>query len=231
MDWISFLANMLNRIPIEKVLFPPRDNTKGLEEFAASMTAPVAQKGAPFEQKVTPTTQEPEIVIKQESIATACVPCALGHFSTTAGLLNESVRFKTEGITSNEVLDRIAKALQEQNTLERVDLTPEKIRNTPDWERDIAEGALQQSRRLRHCLETIKGFEDLERAAADTEGYYRSLNREWWKRRFAKTAKTGKTDAKTGKTEPEMTLEDAKKMAAEEAAKEVELKWHSPEKR
>ncbi|MBA7661264.1 hypothetical protein ES703_69279 [subsurface metagenome] len=217
-----FVGNLLNRIPIEKVLFPPRDNTKALEGFAATMTAPQTAKEASPEQKTTPTiTQEPETTLKQETVATACVPCALGHFSTTTGLLVEAVRFKAEGITSNEVLDRIAKALQEQNTLERVDLTPEKIRSTPDWERDIAEEALQQSRGLRHRLETIETIEDLEQAAADTEGYYRELNRKWWKRRFAKT----------GKTEPEMTLEDAKKMAAEEAAKEVELKWQSPEKK
>lgn len=222
MDWMLVITNILNRIPFERVLFPPRDEVKSLEKFAATMTAPVVQNKAPSEQKTpTTTTQEPETVAKQEAVATACVPCALGHFSTTAGLLNEAVRFKKEGITSNEVLDRIAKTLEELNTLERVDLTPEKIRSAPDWERDIAEEALQQSRGLRHRLETIKTIEELEQAAADTEGYYRSLNRVWWKQRFAKA----------GKTEPEMTLDEAKKMAAEEAEKEVEKRWQSQEKK
>ncbi|MBA7686825.1 hypothetical protein ES703_95284 [subsurface metagenome] len=150
------------------------------------------------------------------------MPCTLGHFSTTAGLLNEAVRFKGEGITSNEILDRIAKTLQELNTLERVDLTPEKIRSAPDWERDIAEEALQQSRGLRHRLETIKTIEDLEAAAADTEVYYRRLNRQWWKRRFAQSGKA---------EQPEITLEKAKQMAAEEAAKEVEARWQSQEQK
>ncbi|GAI75654.1 unnamed protein product, partial [marine sediment metagenome] len=135
---------------------------------------------------------------------------ALGHFSTTAGLLNEAVRFKKEGITSNEILDRIAKVLEEQNTLERVDLTEEKIRSTPTWERDLAEEALQQSRSLRHRLETLTTIEELGQAAADSEGYYRELNREWWKRRLAV---------------PNMTLEEAKKLASEEAAKQVEERW------
>jgi len=219
MDWLAFIINTVNRIPVERVLFPPRDTTKALEKFAATMAAPVVKKEAPPEQKTAPTTtptttQEPETAPKQEAVATACVPCALGHFSTTAGLLNEAVRFKAEGITSNEVLDRIAKVLEEQNTLERVDLTPEKLRSTPAWERGIAEEALQQSRSLRHRLETLKGIEELEQVAADTAGYYRNLNREWWKLRFA-----------TGKTEPEMTLEDAKKMAASAAEKEVERRW------
>ncbi|MBA7465913.1 hypothetical protein ES707_01085 [subsurface metagenome] len=153
----------------------------------------------------TITTQSAETAPEKEAVATACVPCALGHFSTSTGLLNEAVRFKKDGITSNEIIDRIAKVLEEQNTLERVDLTPEKIRSSPEWERDIAEEALLQSRSLRHRLETIESIDDLEQAAADTEGYYRSLNREWWKRRFAKT----------GKIEPEMTLDEAKKTAAE----------------
>ena len=179
--------------------------------------SPESQNPGALAPSATVTTQPAEPALEKEGVATACVPCALGHFSTSAGLLNEAVRFKKEGITSNEILDRIAKVLEEQNTLERVDLTSEKIRSAPDWERDIAEEALQQSRSLRHHLETIKTIEDLEQAAADTEGYYRSLNREWWKRRLAKT----------GEIKPEMTLEDAKKLAAEEAAKEVEKRWQS----
>jgi len=209
-----FISNLVSRVPIERVLFPPRDNTKALEEFAATITAPQVTNKAPPEQKATPIiTQEPEAAPKQETVATACIPCCLGHFSVSAGLLNEAVRCKKEGITSNEVLDRIAKTLQELNALERVDLTPEKIRSAPDWERDIAEEALQQSRSLRHRLETIKGIEELDQAAADTEGYYRSLHREWWKRRLAKT----------GETKPEMSLKDKERVLkrAEELIEEV----------
>jgi len=95
------------------------------------------------------------------------------------------VRFKKDGMASNEILDRIAKCLQEQNALERVDLTPERILSAPDWEREIAEEALQQSRELRHRLETITTIEELEQAAASTAGYYRTLHRKWWKLRLA----------------------------------------------
>lgn len=179
------------------------------------MTAPVVDNRPPPEQKPTPTiTQEPETVTKQK-VATACVSCAVNHFSTSAGLLNEAGRFGKEGITSNEVMDRIAKTFQELNALERVDLTEEKIRVLPEWERDLAEEALKQSRSLRHRLETLTTIEELKEAAADTEGYYRNLNRRWWKGRITHT----------GKTKPEFTLEDAKKEAAEEAAREVERKW------
>jgi len=144
-----------------------------------------SQNAGTLAQAATISPQPAEAAPEKEDIAIACVPCALGHFSASAGLLNEAVRFKKDGITSNEIIDRVAKVLEEQNALERVDLTPEKIRNSPEWERDIAEEALQQSRSLRHRLETIESIDELEQAAADTEIYYRKLNRTWWKRRFA----------------------------------------------
>ncbi|MBA7533275.1 hypothetical protein ES705_25510 [subsurface metagenome] len=168
-------------------MFPPRDNTKALEEFAATLTAPQSAKEAPPEQKTAPTiTQEPKTVPRQEAVATACVPCAVGHFSTSAGLLKEAVRFKGEGITSNEILDRIAMALEEQNTLERVDLAPEKIQSSPQWERELGEEALTQSRSLRHRLENLSSIEQLGQAAADSERTYKKLFREWFKLNFAR---------------------------------------------
>lgn len=212
MEWLALIGNALSKIPVERVLFPPRDNAKALEKFVANMPPPqVANKALP-EQKTTPTMPTTQ---KQEAVATACVPCALGHFSTSAGLFKEMMRFKSEGITSNEILDRIAMVLEEQNTLERVDLTEEKIRALPDWERDLAEEALNQSRSLRHRLESLRTMEDLQAVTADTAGYYRTLNRAWWKGRFANT----------GKVEPELTLNEAKQMAAALAAKEVESRW------
>lgn len=118
-------------------------------------------------------------------IATACVACAVGHFSTSSGLLKEALRFKVEGMASHEVLDRIAGALEEQNALEREDLTQEKIRNLPQWEKPIAEEALNQSRQLRHRLETIESIEEMEQLAADTRVYYLKLSREWYRGRFS----------------------------------------------
>lgn len=213
------LVSDLIKIGMSRPRKPSAEGIEGEKEGIseeATLTAPVVENEAPPGQKATSTTiTKPEPLAKEEAVATACVPCALGHFSTSAGLLNEAVRFEGEGITSNEIVDRIAKVLAEQNALERVDLTPEKIRGTPEWERELAEEALQQSRSLRHRLESLTTIEELKEAAADTEGYYRNLNRKWWKLRLTQT----------GKTEPELTLDDAKRMAAEEAAREVEARW------
>ena len=120
-----------------------------------------------------------------KDIATACVPCAIGHFAGTARLLNEAVRFRDDGITSNQVLDDIAGAIGELNAMERVDLTPERLQKTPEWERTIADEALRESRKLRHRLEGIDSMEEVEKAAADTESYYKKLNRQWYRGRFS----------------------------------------------
>jgi hypothetical protein len=121
---------------------------------------------------------------ENKGVARACVPCAIGHFSTSARLLNEAVRFKKDGLTSSQVLDDIAAALGEQNALERIDLTPEKMRRLPEWEREMATMALEKSRELRHRLESIQSMDELENLAADTEEFYKKLNREWASKRL-----------------------------------------------
>jgi len=142
-----------------------------------------SQNPGASEGKSTSTIQEPEN-LEQEDIATACVACAVGHFAGAAKLLNEAVRFRADGITSNQVLDDIAGAIGELNAMERVDLTPEKLQNTLSWERPIADEALRESRKLRHRLEGISSMEEVEQAAADSEGFYKKLFREWFKGRF-----------------------------------------------
>jgi len=121
-----------------------------------------------------------------EDIATACVACAIGHYAGAARLLNEAIRFRDDGIESNQVLDDIAGAIGELNAMERVDLTPERLQKTPEWERAIADEALRESRKLRHRLESITSMEEVEKVAADTESYYKKLNRQWYKGRFSK---------------------------------------------
>lgn len=181
--WVDLITNILSRVPIERLMFPPRDNVKELEKFINTLPRTEPQKEGASERKSTATIQEPAKATK--TVATACVPCALGHFSTSAGLLNEIARFKGEGIASDEILDRIAKVQEEQNALERVDLTPENIQALPPWEKELAEASLGQSRKLRHSLERFTSIEQLNQAAADTSSFYKELNRKWFKGRFA----------------------------------------------
>jgi len=139
---------------------------------------------APESQTAPLIEENPTVPTQGEDIATACVPCAIGHYAGASKLLSEAMRFRDDGMESNQVLDDIAGAIGELNAMERVDLTPEKLSRTPPWEKAIAEDAQRESRKLRHRLEAIGSIEDVERAAADTESYYKKLHRQWYKGRF-----------------------------------------------
>lgn len=196
------MVSSLVKLPRRHIESQPQTETpeEALERIYGSKKA---DSGVPSGELPIP---EPELT----SVASACLPCALGHMSTSTGMLNEAIRFKGEGIRSNEILDRIAKTLEELNALERVDLTPDKIVALPPWEKTLADEALLKSRELRHKVESIVSISDLEKAAAETDRYYKRLNREWFKQ---KLGSKGITKDK---------LEEMKMAAAQQAAEEVE---------
>ncbi len=183
MNWWGLVIDGVSKIPWERIVIRPKVRPMPQFSIPGTVTTEAAQKEIVTPQK---PQEPPKNASIKSQVATACVPCALGHFSTSAGLLNEAVRFKKEGMRSNEILDRIGKVLEEQNALERVNLAPGEIASIRNkWERDIAEEALDQSRGLRHKLESIEGIDELEKVAADTAKYYKKLNRQWYKGRFA----------------------------------------------
>ena len=122
---------------------------------------------------------------KATEIATGCVPCAIGHFGTCSGLLNEAMRFAhSDGIGSNEVVDRVGICLDELNAMERVDLRPEMIVQLADWEKELAQQALAASRATRHTLEAYTSVDALEKAAADTQSFRAQIFRTWIKQKM-----------------------------------------------
>lgn len=154
-------------------------------------------------QEIEPAPQEAapplELVEKdtggESEVKAGCVPCATGHLSTTTGLLDESMRFaRTEGIASDEVIDRMAKSLKELNAMERVDLSPEKIAWLPAWEKEIAEKALELSRATRHAIEGTRSVDDLEKAAADISTGYQEITRLYFGHRLREENNAGKAE-------------------------------------
>ena len=134
---------------------------------------------------VTDTVNPPINATKARAIATGCVPCAIGHFGTCTGLLNEAMRFaKKDGIISDEVLDRVSMCLDELNAMERVDLRSELIVDLPVWEKELANKALTGSRDLRHSLEGLSDVDDLERVVATTQTKKNDISRGWFKHRL-----------------------------------------------
>lgn len=130
---------------------------------------------------------------KASSIEAGCVPCAIGHFGTCSGLLNEAMRFaKKDGVASSEVIDRVNMCLDELNTMERIDLRPELVLNLPEWEKELADRALVGSRATRHGLESLTTVGGLEKVAAVTQNTRNEVGRKWFKERLARMPKEEK---------------------------------------
>jgi len=202
MNIFPLLGRAIRAIPLEKIFFPERDPQEELKKYIEAERVMAPEK-PPEVSTPASVEQPPEATSETQEIATACVPCALGHFSRSAGALEEAKRFQHEGITSNEILDRIADVLKEQNTLERYDLTPMKLQNSPEWERELAEEALEESRQLRHLLEDFTDMKQLDTAAARAATFYKRLNREWFKRRLAQRGSTADNAADNVIEEPD----------------------------
>ncbi len=148
----------------------------------------IEQKGeSPQASKETKAEPHEEPVTK---IATGCVPCAIGHLGTCSGLLNESMRFaRTDGLTSPEVLTRVNQCMDELNAMERVDLRPEKIAQLPAWHKDLANVALEASRKIRHGLEGLTNVDELEKLAGGTQAVRNAIGNTFLKRRIEQLPK------------------------------------------
>jgi hypothetical protein len=160
-------------------LYPPRR--------AMPAKPPLPEPGISREIPEEPPAEAPQLAeSKDTGIEAGCVPCALGHFSTCSGLLDESMRFvRSDGLDSTEVIDRIAACLKELNAMEREDLPPHKIHNLPPFEKRLAIRALDGSRATRHALEAISSVDSLEKTAANTTEIYQGISREWFQRQLA----------------------------------------------
>lgn len=130
---------------------------------------------------------------KATEVATGCIPCALGHFGTCSGLLNESMRFAyKDGLANDEVIRRTLGCLDELNTMEREDLRPEMITQLDAFDKELAMKALQASRDTRHKLESIKSVEELESLAAATQTIRNDVGTTWMKRRLSNLSQDDK---------------------------------------
>lgn len=190
--WLSIASEFINRLPVERLLARPPDNKKQLQELQDILGGSQPHTT----QDDQPHTEEQSIhQLANESrgrvdIATGCIPCAIGHFATCAGLLNEAMRFAyKDGLESNEVLDRINKCLDELNAMERVDLDAEKIYALRREEKGLAIKALNASRATRHALESLNTVDDLERVTADVQTIRKDIGRDWYRYRLSKVQK------------------------------------------
>lgn len=153
---------------------PPQK--KPVSEPLIKVSQEISEKTEPLQLKENRATD----------ISTGCVPCAIGHLGTCSGLLNEAVRFaRADGIASGEVIDRANMCLDELNAMERVDLRPEMIVNLPEWEKELANLALTESRNLRHELEKLSNVAQLEQVTATTQSMRQQIGRSWFQAKLS----------------------------------------------
>lgn len=171
-----------NRKPNVSVQLPTVDDLRA-ELYGSAEAEPAEEEGAVGETPYkTPETSE-----KAQAIATGCVPCSIGHLGTCSGLLNEAMRFaRSDGIQSEEVIQRCNMCLDELNALERVDLRPELIEGLPEWEHELALKALNLSRSLRHDLEGLSSVDGLEAVTAKTQGTRQEIGTAWFRERLSR---------------------------------------------
>ena len=108
------------------------------------------------------------ISVEKKAVATSCMSCSRSHLTTIAGALDEALRFaRSDGMASPEVLRRIDDAEREVVIMERIDLSPEAIQNSPQEEQDFIRPFMNKIRELRQNIGQIRSVDQLEKTAAN----------------------------------------------------------------
>ncbi len=201
------------------------------ESSVAVATSPPSQN--PASVSSNPTVHTSDATSSEVSEGVACVSCCSDHFSTCAGLLSdEAMRMvRRKGLNDSEVIGRILHCSDQLNAMERDDLSAEKIAGLPGWEKEIAIYAQNKGAEIRHMLNGVTSVDELERAAIEVKKARDEIGTKWHKGRLAHMGPEEKqsireraeaVQAKLGKGEPEISLEEAKKEAQEEVTKRIE---------
>lgn len=218
MDWWAFASNIVNRIPFERILIPPRDNAKSLQGFVTSLERTENRNEVPSEQKtVTSTVQKPQRV--GQSGSTGVI--------TRQDLDPETMRWQLEEARGElwELeghLKHYCKGCGAdfsccfKHSQNIIDIARETKSMTTD---PIWDAITKLGEEIRQ-----KAHPDHIRAETYFAEFPQLTVRVSELRRPIETQLIQLSS-------PEISLEEAKKLAAEEAAKEVERQWQSQEKK
>jgi len=214
MNWVSLVTNVLDKIPIEKALFRPRDNTKALEDFIDNMKHSESSKEAPVSEKPTSTIAVPPPQLERPTTE-----------ETTAQLKRRLAKecYKSELDLANGLLinGKPCDCLNDKHALFFESICEELTPLDP------------QNPIYREILDWVKAALPKATPEAIISGRYAaeyplmaSQMRDFRKRLTGSTSRLAMTEPKK-----QITLGEAKNLAAEEAEKEVEKRWHSQEKK
>jgi hypothetical protein len=165
--------DLLNKYPLPPSSPPPSDKIDVVARYKQLMadqgfplggTPPVTIINVPTEV-VEGEVTAPKQIARQ---ATGCLDCSRAHLSAASGSLSEALRFAREGgIEHPEVQRRINLAEDEITIMERIDLAPDALENSPEPERHVAEEFLPHIRKLRQDLGQISNVDKLQQSAAE----------------------------------------------------------------
>lgn len=209
--------DFFRRIPFERVLFPPRDNTKALQEFMTTFKASEVENPAPQTKRTAVATPQPQEVAQSGSPAIV----------TREGVDAERMAWQ-DSIIRGELW--LLEGHLKNNCLGcggDVECCWKHTKNTLDSVRETLSMTTEPLyRQAAAVAERILPFvhpEDVK-----TQKYaerYPALTLE------VSQIRTQFDKRVMGYARQPITLEEAKALAAEEAAKEVERKWRSLEQK
>jgi len=224
MDWLAFITTIVNRVPFERFMIPRPDHTKALEDFAKGLPRTESQKEAPPQPKTGITTQETKAATAAiaEERKTAELPTTEETRQVLRRrLAKELYRAELDLAGGLRIAGKPCDCLDSKHSLGLEATAEELISSEPDNPiyREILVWLKQN-----HPKVTIEAI-----ASGQYDKDYPSMAgqfREFRKRIMGTTALTAMIEPKV-----QISLEEAKKLAAEEAAKEVEKRWGSQEKK
>jgi len=224
MDWLAFITSIINRVPIERFVLPHPDHTKALEDFAKSLPRSESQNKAPSGAKTGITTQATKVattVIAEERKTAELPTTEETRQVLRRRLAKELYRAELDLAGGLRIAGKPCDCLDSKHSLGLEATAEELISSEPDNPiyREILIWLKQNHPKV--TIEAIgSGRYDEEYPAM--AGQFR----EFRKRIMGTTALTAMIEPKA-----QISLDEAKKLAAEEAAKEVEKRWRSQEKK
>lgn len=212
-NWVAFAGNIINKIPFDKILVPPRDNTEALKEFVNTFQSTETEKGEPSSVKTTVSTQKPERVgqggstgvLVREGLDPETMKWQLEKARGELWELEGHLKHYCKGCGA----DFSCCFKHSQNSIDIARET-KSMTSDPIWDKIIKLG--EEVR--------MKAHPDHIRAGTYFDEFPQLVIRVSELRRPIETQLIQLS-------KPDLTLEKAKQLAAEEAAKEVEKRWYS----
>jgi len=217
MDWTGFFSTLLARVPIERLLFPAPDRSKDIQQFLTATGSPVEAKEGASEHKPTSSVQ---VAAKQEERA-PLAPSLPTSEETTAELkrrlARELYRAELDLASKLRIAGKPCDCLDHKHTLGLEATAEELVSQDPgntvyleilDWVKTnrpkVTIEAILTGRYDEEYPHMASQFKDFRKRVVGTAAF-----------------------SALGEVALPITLEQAKKLAADEAAKEVERVWSS----